>query len=201
MAEGCDFIPQKKWEQTPTGYYIVPADQLDIADLSALDRHLLDVSILRGGKGRCVESPRQGRNRISTGRGENGLRCSAISPVIEHFPFLSGHFEEETVGIRDLGGGTAGLEETVFDESDFDPPVLGRRQERGTGSEDEQKRNQFLFHSLKFLSGSAQSYKFLSETPLKNLQLSVSPFFSPDETFLEGDKFTSRMHHCARLAT
>ena len=30
MAEGYSFIPQKKWEKTPTGYYIVPADQLDI---------------------------------------------------------------------------------------------------------------------------------------------------------------------------
>ena len=30
MADGYNFIPQKKWEQTPTGYYIVPIDQLDI---------------------------------------------------------------------------------------------------------------------------------------------------------------------------
>ena len=28
MADGYNFIPQKKWEQTPTGYYIVPIDQL-----------------------------------------------------------------------------------------------------------------------------------------------------------------------------
>lgn len=30
MADEYNFIPQKHWEQTPTGYYIVPIDQLDI---------------------------------------------------------------------------------------------------------------------------------------------------------------------------
>ena len=30
MADGYNFIPQKQWELTPTGYYIVPIDRLDI---------------------------------------------------------------------------------------------------------------------------------------------------------------------------
>ena len=30
MQEGNSFKPQKEWQQTSTGYYIVPADQLDI---------------------------------------------------------------------------------------------------------------------------------------------------------------------------
>lgn len=30
MANGSDFKPQKQWQQTSTGYFIVPMEQLDI---------------------------------------------------------------------------------------------------------------------------------------------------------------------------